>query len=52
MDFLLRMAQGIDRLNSRVGRLTGWLVLLMVLLGAYNTLARYLGRMRQVMEAN
>ena len=44
MKWMLRMAQGVDRLNERVGRLTGWLALLMVLLGAYNTVARYLGR--------
>lgn len=44
MKFLLRIAQGIDRFNAQVGRLTGLLALLMVLLGAYNTVARYLGR--------
>jgi TRAP-type mannitol/chloroaromatic compound transport system permease small subunit len=40
----LSLARGIDRVNERVGRLSSWLVLLMVLLGAYNAIARYLGR--------
>lgn len=44
MKVLLRMAHGIDRLNERIGSLTGWLALLMILVGAYNTVARYLGR--------
>lgn len=34
----------IDALNERIGRVVGWLVLLMVLIGAYNAVARYLGR--------
>ena len=44
MKWLLKIARGIDRLNESVGRLVGWLTLTMVLVGAYNTLARYLGR--------
>jgi len=43
MKVLLRIAHGIDRLNDWMGRLTGWLALLMILVGAYNTVARYLG---------
>lgn len=40
----LRVARAIDKLNVRIGRLTGWLALLMVLIGAYNAVVRYLGR--------
>lgn len=38
------LSRGVDRLNRRLGRLAGWLVLAMVLLGAFNAVARYLGR--------
>jgi TRAP-type mannitol/chloroaromatic compound transport system permease small subunit len=34
----------IDRLNGWVGGFVGWLTLAMVLVGAYNTIVRYLGR--------
>ena len=34
----------VDELNERVGRAVSWLVLAMVLIGAYNAVARYLGR--------
>ena len=40
----LRLAALIDRLNERVGRLVLWLTLAMVLIGAYNAVARYLDR--------
>ena len=40
----LRLAGAIDRLNEHVGRVTAWLVVVMVLLGAYNATVRYLGR--------
>ncbi len=40
---MLRLAGAIDRLNGWVGRAVCWLTLLMVLLGAYNTVVRYLG---------
>jgi TRAP-type mannitol/chloroaromatic compound transport system permease small subunit len=40
----LPFLRGIDALNERVGRVIGWLTLAMVLLGAYNAVARYLGR--------
>lgn len=39
MRILLRFAAGIDWLNERLGRLVGWLTLLMVLVAAYNALA-------------
>jgi TRAP-type mannitol/chloroaromatic compound transport system permease small subunit len=41
---LLRTARGIDRLTGGIGRFVAWLVLLMVLIGAFNAVARYLGR--------
>jgi TRAP-type mannitol/chloroaromatic compound transport system permease small subunit len=42
MNLLLRIAKGIDWLNEQLGRLVAWLTLLMVLVAAYNALARYL----------
>lgn len=48
MQKLLTIASWIDRLNERVGRLACWLTLIMVLIGSYNALARYLGRYLQV----
>ena len=44
VDFWLKLARGIDRINEGVGRFAGWLVLLMVLVGAYNAIVRYAGR--------
>ena len=44
MQFWLRLASWIDALNERLGRWIYWLCLLMVMLGAYNALARYLDR--------
>jgi TRAP-type mannitol/chloroaromatic compound transport system permease small subunit len=41
---LLRIASIIDTINEWVGRLTYWLVLLMVLIGVWNVIGRYLGR--------
>ena len=38
------LSRAIDRLTSRLGRLISWLTLAMVLIGAYNAIARYLGR--------
>lgn len=40
----LRLARGIDILNERLGRWIAWLAVLMVLLGAYNAVVRYLGK--------
>jgi TRAP-type mannitol/chloroaromatic compound transport system permease small subunit len=40
----LRVAHAIDRLTGAVGRAVAWLALLMVLIGAFNASARYLGR--------
>ena len=39
-----RLADAIDRLADGAGALIRWLVLVMVVLGAFNALARYLGR--------
>ncbi|MFT5081923.1 MAG: TRAP-type mannitol/chloroaromatic compound transport system permease small subunit [Planctomycetota bacterium] len=38
---LLRLIQGIDSLNRRIYSATCWLTLVMVLIGAFNALARY-----------
>ncbi|NBC15801.1 MAG: TRAP transporter small permease subunit [Bacteroidetes bacterium] len=40
----LRLASGIDRLNEWVGRAVMWLTLVMVLVGSYNALVRYLAQ--------
>lgn len=40
----LRLSNGIDRLNLTLGRLVAWLALLMIAIGAYNAVGRYLGR--------
>ena len=34
----------VDRVNAWLGKATSWLALIMVLVGAYNAVARYLGR--------
>lgn len=44
MQALLRISAAIDRLSAAVGRLVAWLVLLMVVVGSFNAIARYLGR--------
>ncbi len=44
MQRALKWAHGIDTLNGWLGRLLCWLTLAMVLIGAYNAIARYLGR--------
>lgn len=40
----LRLARAIDSLSETIGRGVVWLSLLMVLIGSFNTAARYLGR--------
>jgi len=40
----LRVGAALDRLSHMVGRAASWLALVMVLLGAFNAIARYLGR--------
>lgn len=44
MNSWLKLARGIDRINEGVGRLSGWLMLVMVLIGAYNAIVRYASR--------
>ncbi len=44
MHRLLSVAARIDACNRAVGRAVGWLLLVMVLVGAYNAVARYLER--------
>lgn len=43
-DFWIRGARRIDALNDRIGSAIRWLVLAMVLVGAYNAVARYVTR--------
>jgi len=44
MQKLLRLSRLIDRAIEQLGRLTYWLVLAMVAIGAWNVVGRYLGR--------
>ena len=39
-----RISGAIDRLSDRIGQLVAWLVLLMILVGAFNAIVRYLSR--------
>lgn len=48
MKLLLRYVAWVDRLNDRVGQFLCWLVLATVLIGAYNSLARYAGKFLKV----
>lgn len=41
---LLAWADLVDRTNRTIGRAVGWMVLVMVVLGAWNAVGRYLGR--------
>lgn len=41
---LLRVSAAVDRVTGVVGRAAAWLALVMVLVGAFNAIARYLGR--------
>ncbi len=44
MPKLLQIAQIIDTMNKWIGRLTSWLILIMVLVGVWNVVGRYVGR--------
>ncbi|ABA20509.1 Tripartite ATP-independent periplasmic transporter, DctQ component [Trichormus variabilis ATCC 29413] len=44
MEKLLKISRIIDAFTERVGRYTSWLVLVMVILGVWNVVGRYLGR--------
>lgn len=43
MGVLLKLADGIDWLNTKIGQLMYWFSLLMILVGVYNATVRYLG---------
>ncbi len=42
--FFLGFSRGIDVITTTIGKVVLWLTLFMVLVGAYNVIARYLGR--------
>ena len=44
MDKLLKISNFIDICTEKIGRWTSWLVLVMVILGVWNVVGRYLGR--------
>ena len=44
MEALLKLSDLVDRFNAALGRLTGWLTLAMVLVGAGNAVLRYVSR--------
>lgn len=44
MQRLLRLSNIIDALNERIGRFSDWFVLLMVLIGVWNVIGRYIGK--------
>ncbi|NEO96301.1 MAG: TRAP transporter small permease subunit [Moorea sp. SIO3G5] len=44
MQQLLRISRVIDTFNERIGRLTYWILPLMILIGVWNVVGRYLGR--------
>ena len=44
MKIWLQVAGAIDRISLALGRGVAWITLLMILVGTYNALARYLGR--------
>ena len=44
MQIFLRLSRIIDNLNELIGRLTYGLVILMVLVGVWNVIGRYVGR--------
>lgn len=44
MQTLLRISRLIDALSERLGRLSGWLIIVMILIGLYNVVVRYFGR--------
>jgi TRAP-type mannitol/chloroaromatic compound transport system permease small subunit len=41
---LQRISAAIDRLNDRIGATIQWIALVMVIVGAFNAIARYVGR--------
>ena len=43
MSKLLQIAKIIDKINQWIGRLTSWFILVMLLVGVWNVVGRYLG---------
>ena len=44
MDKLLALSRWIDRINSAIGRVAGWLVFLTIGVGCWNVFGRYIGQ--------
>lgn len=44
----LRIAGAIDSLNERIGQLASWLVVAVVMLGAWNAIARYISKFTEL----
>jgi TRAP-type mannitol/chloroaromatic compound transport system permease small subunit len=44
MEIWLWLASCVDRINTRIGQFIYWLTLVMVLVGGYNAIVRYMGR--------
>jgi TRAP-type mannitol/chloroaromatic compound transport system permease small subunit len=44
MQALLRLSRAIDTLIERIGKLTSWIIIIMMLVGLYNVTVRYFGR--------
>ncbi|MEZ4631470.1 MAG: TRAP transporter small permease subunit [Deinococcales bacterium] len=44
MNFFLSLSRGIDTITNAIGKITFWLTTVMVLVGAYNVITRYLSR--------
>lgn len=44
MEKLLQISRIIDALNDRIGKFAGWLVMVMVVVGVWNVVGRYLGK--------
>jgi TRAP-type mannitol/chloroaromatic compound transport system permease small subunit len=45
LEILLKISKIIDAVTELVGRFTSWLVLVMIILGVWNVIGRYLGRL-------
>ena len=45
MEKLLKISRIIDALNEVIGKITSWLVLVLVVVGGWNVVGRYLGRL-------
>ncbi|MGF1489249.1 MAG: TRAP transporter small permease subunit [Prochloraceae cyanobacterium] len=48
MEKLLKIATTIDKINEAIGKIAYWFVLLMVIIGVWNVIGRYLGRWLQI----